>query len=71
MIPVQHIHPMLVHFPIVFFLTLALFDVVAMGRGATVTGRSVAGAVSLALAAAAPVSAIATYLFGGLALGVA
>jgi len=71
MIPVQHIHPMLVHFPIVFFLTLALFDVVAMARGVTVTGRSAAGAVSLALAAAAAVSAIATYLFGGLALGVA
>ena len=71
MIPVQHIHPMLVHFPIVFFFTLALFDVVAMARGATVTGRSVAGAISVALALAAGVAAVATYFAGDVALGVA
>ena len=71
MVPVQHIHPMLVHFPIVFFLTLAVFDVVALLRGAAITGRSITGAVSAALALGAGVSAVATYFFGDIALGVA
>ena len=57
MIPLQHIHPMLVHFPIVFFLSLATFDVIATVRGADVTGRSTAGAVYFTLALLAELSA--------------
>jgi uncharacterized membrane protein len=68
MIPVQHIHPMLVHFPIVFVFVLALFDVVATLRGATVTGRTTAGHVSAAIAVAAALSAILAMVFGGMAL---
>ena len=71
MIPLQHIHPMLVHFPIVFFLSLAAFDVIATVRGADVTGRSTAGTVSFTLALLAGLSAVATYIFGDIALGVA
>jgi uncharacterized membrane protein len=69
MIPVQHIHPMLVHFPIVFFLSAAVFDIVATLSGRSVTGRSTAGTVSVVLVILAAVSAIATFVFGDMALG--
>ena len=68
MIPVQHIHPMLVHFPIVFIFVLAAFDLVATLRGASVTGRTTAGNISTALVVASAVFAVLTYVFGGMAL---
>lgn len=68
MIPVQHIHPMLVHFPIVLVFVLAAFDLTATARGASVTGRSVAGNISTAVAIGAAIFAVATWYFGGLAL---
>jgi uncharacterized membrane protein len=68
MIPVQYIHPMLVHFPIVFFLSAAVFDIVATLSGRSVTGRSLAGTASLVLVALAAVSAVATFVFGDMAL---
>jgi len=71
MIPVQHIHPMLVHFPIVFVFVLAAFDVVATLRGATVTGRTAAGHVSTGLALGAAVFAVLTMFFGDMALSYA
>ena len=71
MIPLQHIHPMLVHFPIVFFLSLAAFDLIAAIRGSNVTGRSRAGTISFALAALAGIFALFTYYFGSVALDIA
>ena len=71
MIHLQHIHPMLVHFPIVFFLSLAAFDLIASLRGASVTGRSAVGTISAALALLAGFSAAAAYTFGAVALDVA
>ncbi len=71
MIPVQHIHPMLVHFPIVLILFLTAFDVVATLRGRSVTGRTVAGHISTSFAVLTGLFAIATYFFGGMALNVA
>jgi len=68
MIPVQHIHPMLVHFPIVFFLSAVVFDIVLTLSGRCVTGRSPAGTVSLVLVSLAAVSAVATFFFGDMAL---
>jgi uncharacterized membrane protein len=68
MIPVQHIHPMLVHFPIVLVFVLAAFDLIATARGAAVTGRTVAGNISTAVAVSAAAFAVATWYFGGLAL---
>jgi uncharacterized membrane protein len=68
MIPVQHIHPMIVHFPIVFVFVLAAFDLIATVRGFSVTGRTAVGNVSTGLTVLAALSAIAAYLFGGLAL---
>lgn len=71
MIPVQHIHPMLVHFPIVIIFALAAFDLIATMRGHSVTGRTTAGNISTSLAVFAAIFAIATYFFGGLALDLA
>lgn len=68
MISMQHIHPMVVHFPIVFFLTLAVFDVIASFMKTPVTGRNMAGHISTALAALAGVFALITYYFGDAAL---
>lgn len=68
MISLAHIHPMLVHFPIVFFLSLAVLDVIATLRGVAVTGRGGIGNVSTGLALLAGVFAIATYIFGDMAL---
>ncbi len=68
MIPVTQFHPMIVHFPIVFVLCLAVFDVVATARGASVTGRSTAGNISTALVVLAGLSALIAMMFGDVAL---
>ena len=65
---IAHIHPMLVHFPIVFFLSLAALDTIATLRGVPVTGRGGIGNVSTGLALLAGLFAIATYIFGDMAL---
>jgi len=69
--PIQHIHPILVHFPIVFFLTLAAVDVIATARGKVMTGRGALGNVSSGLAVLAGGFDIVTYIFGGMALDLA
>jgi len=67
----QHIHPMLVHFPIVFVFVLAAFDLAATVRGYSVTGRNSVGNVSTGLAIMAAASAVAAYFFGDMALSIA
>jgi uncharacterized membrane protein len=69
--PIQHIHPILVHFPIVFFLSLAALDVIATARGNMVTGRGALGNLSSGLAVLSGGFAVAAFLFGGMALDVA
>ena len=71
MIPIQHIHPMIVHFPIVLIFLLAAFDIVASVRGHAVTGHITPGNISTSLAVFTAITAVAAYVFGGLALGVA
>ncbi len=71
MIPVQHIHPMLVHFPIVMIFMLAAFDLIATVRGSSVTGRTTAGNISTGLTIFTAIFAAATFYFGGMALDVA
>src|SRR4051794_13344923 len=68
MLAVQHIHPILVHFPIVFFISLAAIDLFAATRGQTIGGRGALGNLSLGLALAAGVFAIAAYFMGDAAL---
>lgn len=71
MLSIQQIHPVLVHFPIVFFLTLVAFDAVALARGAAIFGHGCAARISTGLAALAGISAIAVYAFGDMAADVA
>jgi uncharacterized membrane protein len=71
MIPIQHIHPMLVHFPIVLIFLLATVDVAAMLLRKTVTGRTATGNVSTALAVLMGIFSVLAYLYGGMALTVA
>jgi len=71
MLSVQHIHPILVHFPIVFFITLAVVDLVATARGRITTGRGPLGNLSMGLALAAGAFAIAAYFMGDAALEIA
>ncbi|TPI29893.1 hypothetical protein FJW08_16625 [Mesorhizobium sp. B3-2-1] len=68
MIPAQHIHPMLVHFPIVLIYTLVIIDIVLLAHRNAVTKRSGAGTISAFVALAAGVFAIGTWFYGGLAL---
>lgn len=68
MVQLQHFHPMIVHFPIVFFLTLAAFDLVVLVAGRPFTGRSAIANVSAALAVLAGLSAAVTWYFGTVAL---
>jgi len=71
MIALEHIHPMIVHFPIVFFLTLATFDIVAVVRRVDVTGRTSTGNVSVGLAVLAALAAAVAAGFGDVALDIA
>jgi uncharacterized membrane protein len=68
MVQIQHFHPMIVHFPIVFFLTLAAFDLVALILGRSFTGRSAVANVSAGLAVLAGLSAAVAWYFGTVAL---
>ena len=71
MIPIEHIHPMLVHFPIVFGLSLAAFDLIAMLRGAAIGGRGPAASLSAGLAVLAGLAAMLAATFGDMALDIA
>lgn len=68
MIAIQHIHPIIVHFPIVFALTLAVVDSVAILRSHNVTGRTYLGNTSTLFAIVAGLSALMAIIFGDIAL---
>jgi uncharacterized membrane protein len=71
MLSIAHIHPMIVHFPIVFFLTLAALDTVLMIGGREIVGRGCTGSVSASLAVLAGLAAIVAFVFGDLAFDAA
>lgn len=68
MIPIQHIHPMVVHFPIVIVFLVAGFEVLATATGRTVTGRTASGNFAVGMLVIAGLAAIAAYYFGDAAL---
>lgn len=68
MIEIQHIHPILVHFPIVLIFILVAIDLLALASSNAVTRRSGVGTISTFVALAAGAFAIGTWFFGGLAL---
>ena len=69
--PLEHLHPMVVHFPLVLLLQAALIDAVAARRGDDLAGPgplALAGRLSLYAGALA---AIAAMTFGYVAQGIA
>ncbi|WP_339645650.1 DUF2231 domain-containing protein [uncultured Porticoccus sp.] len=71
MLPIEQFHPLVVHFPIVFALLLAIFDAGASLRGAPIGGRAAVANVSTAIALCAGVFAAIAFVFGDLAFDVA
>ncbi|MGB7302270.1 MAG: DUF2231 domain-containing protein [Burkholderiaceae bacterium] len=71
MLPMEQIHPLVVHFPIVFIWILAVFDAAALWRGGFTHGRSAASNVSTGLAVSAGLFAALAFIFGDLALDIA
>ncbi len=71
MIPIQQIHPLAVHFPIVFFMSLAGLDLYARLKNVPLDGRGAISNLSAGLALLAGVSAIIAFLFGDMAMEMA
>jgi uncharacterized membrane protein len=71
MIPLEQFHPIVVHFPIVFFLSLAALDTYALARNIPIGGRGGVANLSAGLAALAGLTAAAAYSLGDAALDVA
>lgn len=71
MIPIEQFHPLVVHFPIVFFLSLAALDTFALFRNTPIGGRGGVANLSAGLAVLAGLAAVAAYSFGDAALDVA
>ena len=71
MIPIEQLHPIVVHFPIVFFLSLAALDTFALFRNSSIDGRGGIANLSAGLAVLAGLAAVAAYSFGDAALEVA
>lgn len=65
---IQHVHPILVHFPIVLIYMLAVIDIAALAGSNAVTMRSGVGTISTFVAVGAGLFAIVTWFFGGMAL---
>ncbi len=71
MLPIEQLHPIVVHFPIVFFLTLAALDIFALIRNAALDGRGAIANLSAGLAVLAGLAAVVAYSLGDEALEVA
>lgn len=70
--PLAHIHPMIVHFPIVLIMTAFLFDAVRVLRGAPAgSGGRGAPDTGTILAALAGIAAIVAFIFGDMAYDIA
>jgi len=71
MIPIQQIHPLAVHFPIVFFISLAGLDLYARLKTIPIDGRGAISNLSTGLAVLAGITAIAAFFFGSMAMEMA
>lgn len=68
MIDLAHVHPMLVHFPIVLFLLGAGLELLVLARGGDLAAHQSLPNTALAIVVLAAVSAIVAAIFGDLAL---
>ncbi len=71
MIPLEQFHPIVIHFPIVFFLSLAVLDTYSMVRNIPIGGRGGVANLSAGLAVLAGLAAWVAYSFGDAALTIA
>ncbi len=71
MIAIQHVHPMIVHFPIVLILLVAAFEIGATFLGRDVTGRTATGNLAVGAIVLAALAAITAFYFGDIALSFA
>lgn len=71
MIQIEHIHPMIVHFPIVMLVVVAASDVLLMARGGDLAGAVALSRISLSALVVAAVTAVLAYVFGDMALDAA
>ncbi len=71
MLPLEQIHPFVIHFPIAFFLSLFLLDLYAWAKRIPLDGRGGMANLSAGLALVAGIGATIAAIFGSLALGVA
>lgn len=67
-IDISHIHPMLVHFPIVLFFLAASLQALILSRGGDLAANRCLANTALAVILAAAVFAIPTAIFGDIAL---
>jgi len=70
-IPIEQFHPIIVHFPIVFFLSLAALDTIALFGNMPIDGRGGVANLSAGLAVLAGLAAGVAYMFGDAAVDVA
>ena len=68
MIDLVHIHPMLVHFPIVLFLVAIGAQVLTLARGGDLSGRGCLPSIGLVALALGALGAVAAAVFGDIAL---
>jgi uncharacterized membrane protein len=68
MIDLPHVHPMLVHFPIVLFLLGAGLQLLVLGRGGDLAAHQCLANTAIAIIALAALSAIVAAIFGDIAL---
>jgi len=68
MIDLAHIHPMLVHFPIVLLLIVVAVDFVALRRGDDLAGNQTLPSIALVLLVLGTLTAIAASSFGDIAM---
>lgn len=71
MISLEQLHPMVLHFPIVFAVTLAILDLIALVRGLPLGGRSPFAMVALGTSVAAGASAALAAGLGDVAAEIA
>lgn len=69
MLAIEQLHPLPVHFPTVFVLSLAIFDCIAIVRDARIDGRGAIVNLSTGLVMCAGITA--AFIFGDLASDVA
>ena len=71
MVPIQHLHPMIVHFPIVLIFLVAGFELIAVSLGRTVTGRTASGNFAVGLLGLAAAASVLAFYLGDIALSFA